>query len=50
MDMNGIDFSVVVDFIAGAIGFVILGIVVALVAARWGKGKMRTKRILFKSK
>ena len=39
MDMNGIDFSVVVDFIAGAIGFVILGIAVALVAARWGKGK-----------
>lgn len=39
MDMNGIDFSVVVDFIAGAIGFVILGIAVALVAVQWRNGK-----------
>ncbi len=44
MDLNGIDFSVVVDFIAGAIGFVILGIAVALVAARWGKGKGQQDR------
>lgn len=41
MDFEGIDFSVVLEFVVAAIGFVVLAIAIALAAARWSKKKQQ---------